>query len=131
MPTFDTNLATNQELPYGRMVVENSQPCFEFRGMMPELVMVATEDVSLENYKSITMTIEHSDDNVNFSEYCMPEFCMAMADKNTWSQYDTIMRMQVPSFTKKYIRIVLSADDANVSGKVDVLFNYVHQDVVW
>ncbi|MFI3270934.1 MAG: hypothetical protein R3Y11_02370 [Pseudomonadota bacterium] len=123
---YGTDLASEQALPSNTSAVGNGggQSAGGLLGST-EMVMVAATAVSLTVGKTISMTLEDSDDNETFSAVPMTSSCTATSSACSWAIGDVIARLPVPSDAREYVRVKMSTDDTAVSGSVDIVFDYL------
>lgn len=123
---YNTNLASEQALPRNTSAIGNGggQSAGGLLGST-EIVMIASSDVTLTVGKSITLTLQDSDNNETFTDVPMTSTRTATPTAYLWDIDDIILRLPIPSSAREYVRVVISTDDEHVTGKVYVVFDYL------
>lgn len=90
-----------------------------------EVVMAAAEDVTLPATTRVTLQLEGSDNNTDFTLMPVAFSSVTSGTVTTCKAGDEIARLPVPSNAPKYMRCRIATDKASVTGKVDVFCDFL------
>lgn len=119
------HLAKGQTLPANAQVVGNGGP--QRAGAMmgaAEVAAVAASPVTLGNDKSLTLTLQDSDDGLAFAALPV-SFRRSVLGGRTWAVGEVLGRLPLPSGCRRHVRVVIGTDDDAATGTVDVVFDYL------
>lgn len=90
-----------------------------------EVLVQANTPVSISAGKSLTLTLQHSQDGSTF--IALPGIAKATfaAGANTFEEGDTLLRFTLPSDCLPYIKAAIATDDAAAGGNVNVVLGYL------
>jgi len=90
-----------------------------------ELVMAAAQDVTFPAGTRVTLQIEGSDNNADFTVLPVSFSKVTSGTVTTCRSGEEIARLPVPSNAPKYMRCRVGTDNSSVTGTVDVFCDFL------
>ena len=115
-------LALAQDVPKDNAVYGNRE-LFEvdrsWHMGRPEIIARVHEDITIADDRTLTITLEHSNDKSNWQT--LGTLCQKSGHL---CRNDELDRFAVPSTSMQYIRAKIATDDPGANGKIDILYHY-------